>query len=91
LALAFPLALLVVRPTLKNLGFLAKIRRNHLAELALVVLLSFLAFVGVNQLPLVAGTGALQIILIGLTPVFIHALISFGADLSDRNKIEESV
>jgi hypothetical protein len=39
----------------------------------------------VNQLPLVAGTGALQIILFGISPVFIHALISFGADLSDRD------
>jgi hypothetical protein len=84
-ALAAPLALLIVRPTLKNLGFLAKIRRNHLAEIALVVTLSLVAFVGVNHLPLVAGTGALQIILFGISPVFIHALISFGADLSDRD------
>jgi hypothetical protein len=83
-ALASPLALLIVRPTLRNLEFLAKIRRNHLGEIALVIILSLVAFVGVNRLPFVAGTGALQIILIGLSPVFIHALISFGADLSDR-------
>jgi len=84
-ALAAPLALLIVRPTLKNLGFLAKIRRNLLAEIALVVTLSLVAFVGVNHLPLVAGTGALQMILFGMSPVFIHALVSFGADLSDRD------
>ena len=88
LAVASPLALLIVRPTLSNLKFLAKMRRNHLAEMALVITLSIVAFIGVNRMPFVAGTGALQIILIGLSPVFIHALISFASDLSDREVSE---
>jgi hypothetical protein len=55
-----------------------------------VLLLSIAAFMGVQYLPFVAGTSAIQIILLGLFPVFLHALISFAADLSERDLKEEA-
>ena len=91
LIVASPLFLLVIRPTWKNLSFFSKLKRNHLTEMSLVTSLSVLALIGVKNLPIVAGTSAFQIILIGLLPVFLHALISFAADLSERNPSEESV
>jgi hypothetical protein len=85
-----PLFLLVIRPTWQSLRFLHKIKRNHLVEMLVVVTLSMAAFMGVQYLPFVAGTSALQIILVGLLPVFLHALISFAADLSERDLKEEA-
>jgi hypothetical protein len=86
-----PLFLLIVRPTWQGLKFLNKVKRNHLFEMTAVAVLSIGAFLGVQFLPFVAGTSALQIIFLGLLPVFLHALISFAADLSERNLKEEAV
>jgi hypothetical protein len=86
-----PLFLLVIRPTWKGLRFLNKVKRNHLVEMLAVVALSIAAFMGVQYLPFVAGTSALQIVFLGLLPVFLHALISFAADLSERDLKEEAV
>jgi hypothetical protein len=85
-----PLFLLVVRPTWQSFRFLRKVKRNHLVEMIVVLLLSIAAFLGVQYLPFVAGTSAIQIILLGLLPVFLHALISFAADLSERDLKEEA-
>jgi hypothetical protein len=85
-----PLFLLVIRPTWQSLRFLHKIKRNHLVEMLAVVTLSMATFTGVQYLPFVAGTSALQIIFLGLLPVFLHALISFAADLSERDLKEEA-
>jgi ABC-type phosphate/phosphonate transport system permease subunit len=46
---------------------------------------------GVQYLPFVAGTSVLQIIFLGLLPVFLHALISFAADRSEKDLQEEAV
>jgi hypothetical protein len=86
-----PLFLLVIRPTWQGLRFLNKVKRNHLVEMLAVVALSIAAFMGVQYLPFVAGTSALQIVFLGLLPVFLHALISFAADLSERDLKEEAV
>jgi Na+/melibiose symporter-like transporter len=83
--------LLVIRPTWQGLRFLNKVKRNHLVEMLAVVALSIAAFMGVQYLPFVAGTSALQIVFLGLLPVFLHALISFAADLSERDLKEEAV
>jgi hypothetical protein len=85
-----PLFLLVVRPTWHGLRFLRKVKRNHLVEMTVVAALSIGAFMGVQHLPFVAGTSAIQIIFLGLLPVFLHALISFAADLSERDLNEET-
>jgi hypothetical protein len=90
LIVSSPLFLLVIRPTWRGLRVLHKIKRNHLVEMLVVVTLSIAAFMGVQYLPFVAGTSALQIILLGLLPVFLHALISFAADLSERDLKEEA-
>jgi hypothetical protein len=86
-----PLFLLIVRPTWQGLKFLNKVKRNHLVEMTAVAVLSSGAFLGVQYLPFVAGTSALQIVFLGLLPVFLHALISFAADLSERDLKEEAV
>jgi hypothetical protein len=86
-----PLFLLVIRPTWQGLRFLNKVKRNHLVEMLAVVALSIAAFMGVQYLPFVAGTSAIQIVFLGLLPVFLHALISFAADLSERDLKEEAV
>jgi hypothetical protein len=86
-----PLFLLIVRPTWQGLKFLNKVKRNHLVEMTAVAVLSSGAFLGVQYLPFVAGTSALQIVFLGLFPVFLHALISFAADLSERDLKEEAV
>ena len=86
-----PLFLLVIRPTWHSLRFLNKVKRNHLVEMLAVVALSIAAFMGVQYLPFVAGTSAIQIVFLGLLPVFLHALISFAADLSERDLKEEAV
>jgi hypothetical protein len=58
--------------------------------MTVVAVLSIGAFMGVQYLPFVAGTSAIQIIFLGLLPVFLHALISFAADLSERDLNEET-
>lgn len=85
----FPLFLLVIRPTWNRFKFLGKIRRNPLVEIVIVSALTYGAFIGVQYLPYVAGTSAIQIILFGLSPVIVHALISFATDLSEREGTEE--
>ena len=86
-----PLFLLIIRPTWNGLKFLNKIKRNHLAEMLLVASITTAALLSLKYLPIVAGTSAFGIILLGLLPVFIHALISFAADLSERDLSEEAV
>jgi hypothetical protein len=86
-----PLFLLIVRPTWQGLKFLNKVKRNYLVEMTAVAVLSIGAFLGVQYLPFVAGTSALQVIFLGLLPASLHALISFAADLSERDLKEESV
>jgi hypothetical protein len=88
LIMASPLFLLIIRPTWQGLRFLRKLKRNHIVEILIVATLSVASFMGVRYLPLVPGTSALQTILLGLLPVFLHALISFGADLSERENKE---
>ena len=86
-----PLFLLIIRPTWKGLKFLTKIKRNHIAEILLVASITTAALISLRFLPVVAGTSAFGIILLGIMPVFIHALISFAADLSERDQSEEAV
>jgi hypothetical protein len=81
LIVAFPLILLVIRPTWQRLSLFTKLKRNHFFEMLVVVTLSLVAFIAVQYLPFVAGTSAFQMIFLGLSPVFIHSLISFSADL----------
>jgi hypothetical protein len=57
----------------------------------LVASITTAALLSLKYLPIVAGTSAFGIILLGLLPVFIHALISFAADLSERDLSEEAV
>ena len=85
LIVTFPLFLLVIRPTWQSLKFLDKIKRNYIVEMIAVSALSLVSLICVQFLPFVAGTSALQIIFVGLLPVFFHALISFAADLSERD------
>jgi hypothetical protein len=88
LIVASPLFLLIIRPTWQGLRFLSKLKRNHIVEILIVSTLSVASFMGVQYLPLVPGTSALQTILLGLLPVFLHALISFAADLSEKENKE---
>ena len=83
-----PLFLLIIRPTWQGLRFLSKLKRNHIVEILIVATLSVASFMGVQYLPLVPGTSALQTILLGLLPVFLHALLSFAADLSEKENKE---
>ena len=91
LALSIPLALLMIRPTSPKLRFAAKIKRDHLLEIGIVSAFSLATFFGIQKLPLVSGSDATQIIFLGLSPVFIHALISCAADVSERVENEENL
>lgn len=88
LALTLPAFLLILRPTRLRIGFFTKIRRNYLFEIAIVVALTFIIFLGLQRLPFVAGSSAFALILFGFSPVFVHALISFLSDLSQSDESE---
>jgi hypothetical protein len=90
LIVSSPLFLLIIRPTWQGFRFLKKVKRNHIVEMIVVVALSIAAFMGIQYLPFVAGSSSLQIVFLGLLPVLLHALISYAADLSDRNLSEET-
>jgi len=87
--LTAPFFLLLARPTWSRLLVLQRIRRNYLIEIGLVVIATFVAFIALQEFPIIDSSSAHLFIAVGLLPVLLYALFAFAADLSHSVEKDE--
>jgi hypothetical protein len=87
--ICLPLFLLLIRPTLSALKFLSRLKRHPLVEIAVVLLLVYLATEAFFLLPIITELSPTLFISLSMAPVIFYSIIVYLLDLgvkADREK-----
>ena len=84
LMVIFPLFFLLIRPTWSKIAFVQKIARNHLLEVALVVVSTLVAFWILEGTPIIDTSSSALFISAGLLPIIFFTIFAFITDTTEK-------
>lgn len=89
--ICLPLSLLLIRPTLPALAFLGRVKRQPLIEIALVVLLVYVATEIFLFFPVITELSSTLFISLGMAPVIIYSILACLTDLGVKGDREKEI